>query len=113
MKKYSETLTQIEDLEVYERIRRNEQNAAKTIRLGKRDVKWLLHHLNLTSVMAVVQRRKNQQRYNILRKNFKSVASDNRKKVILYVGNFDKPMKSAAGNECMETNYFLNNVDTS
>lgn len=97
VKKYSEALTQIEDLEVYERIRKNEQNAAKTIRLGKRDVKWLLHHLNLTSVMAVVQRRKNQQRYNMLRKNFKSAASDNRKKVILYVGNFDKPMKSAAG----------------
>ena len=94
---YSKSLTRIRDLELYERIRKSEQEAAKIQRLGKRDINWLLHHLNMTSVMAVTQRKKNQKNYQRLCQNFKGMKNDIREKVILYVGNFEKPTNSAAG----------------
>ena len=96
---YSESLTKISNLELYERIRENEQNAAKSIRLGKRDMNWILHHLNFTSIMAVMQRKKNQKHFSCLREDFKDGDSSvcGKEKVILYVGNFESPTNSAAG----------------
>lgn len=103
IKEYSDEVSKVNDWYVYESKRKFEQSDAFQKRLGKRDIKWLIGHLNLTSVRAVMQRKSNQNKFleetKFLRDyNGKDLERKERKNnVVLYVGNFDRPDKSAAG----------------
>lgn len=61
---YSEALENIGDEQIYENRRQQEIVQARAERLNKRGLTWVLRHLNITSVMAVRQRKKNQKKFN-------------------------------------------------
>lgn len=61
---YSSALENIRDKQIYENRRQQEIVRARAERLNKRGVDWALAHLNFTSVMAVLQRKKNQKMFN-------------------------------------------------
>lgn len=104
IKRYSDNIVNVEDWYLYEERRKFEQKNAAMSRLAKKDIKWLLGHMNFVSVMAVLQRKKNQKIFSIetqklhdhyfLLENKQYISSA---KKILYIGNFDRPDKSAAG----------------
>lgn len=101
IKKYSDEIENVTDWLSYENKRQNEQQNAFSKRLGKRNIHWLLGHMNKSAFQAVKQRKINNKKFkdNILKLNKKYCYNDikNHKKCILYVGNFDRPDKSAAG----------------
>ena len=49
--------------ERYEQMRKSEMLSARDKRMNRRDLRWLLRHLNLPSVMAVLQRRSNSAHF--------------------------------------------------
>ena len=98
LKKYSDVILHINDLEQYEKVRKQEQKIANITRLGKRDFGWLVHHLNIESAMAVYQRRSNLKAFSKNKEEWYDVKHKTaRKRVVLYIGNFEKPSSSAAG----------------
>lgn len=91
---YSSMLYGIDNVDKYDDIRRKEQSKAQVNRLGKRDFKWLLGHMNLNAVMSVLQRKNNQKQF---RKISDSYCEGDYRDAIVYVGNFDRPEMNAAG----------------
>ena len=94
IRKYSEYLDNVQDIESYELLRKEEQKVAKERRLGRRDLKWLVSHMNYNSIMCVCQRKINQKHFN---KESESFYTTKPKDIVLYMGNFDKPDINAAG----------------
>ncbi len=98
IEKYGKTIEQTCGQAEYERKRTEEQQSARTQRLGKRDLSWLLHHLNYASVVTVLQRRKNQRAFASVVESFSDLAGDlDTGGKALYVGNFGTPHTNAAG----------------
>lgn len=100
-KVYSAKLNNVVDWLIYDKLREYEYKEAFKKRLGKRDIKWLLGHLNIKSTRTVFQRRKNKECFinstkNIM-KNIYNKKYEEHRKTIVYIGNFDRPNKSAAG----------------
>lgn len=60
---YSEALDNIKDWSEYQNRRNQEMKEAFSARMGKRDGKWLLGHLNRSSLEAVLQRKRNAKAF--------------------------------------------------
>lgn len=63
IEQYSKVIESIENEQIYESKRKLEISKARTERLNRRGFGWLVHHLNLTAIMAVLQRKTNQQKF--------------------------------------------------
>lgn len=98
---YSNKLENIVDWISYDNLREHEYKKAFKERLGKRDLKWVVGHLNIKAMKSVLQRKKNKKYFiedtkDIVKIiNKKNIALN--KKTVIYIGNFDRPNKSAAG----------------
>ena len=105
---YSAEINMIYNREAYEFQRYQEKKNIDGVRLGKRNFKWLLHHLNINSIGAVWQRKINQKRFNEI---IIDIDEDNKMKndCILYIGNFDQCNRSAAGKRVYGNKLLLNN----
>ena len=69
---YSKKIKKIDDETEYDAVRKNEIIAARTQRLGKRNLKWLLDRLNRNYIVAVVQRKINQRALAKVKKGFET-----------------------------------------
>lgn len=67
---YSRKIKEFHDEMEYDAVRKNEIIAARTQRLGKRDLKWLLDRLNRNYIVAVMQRKINQRAFAKVQKGF-------------------------------------------
>ena len=95
---YSSAISELYGKYEYEITRTIEQQKARTQRLGKRNAQWLIKHLNFSSIMTVVQRKKNQKCFANVVDAFsvysKNISFDGK---VLYVGNFGLPKTNAPG----------------
>lgn len=100
-KVYSDKLRNIIDWISYDNLREHECKEAFKKRLGKRDMKWILGHLNIKALNSIIQRKKNKKYFINHMKDIKNVICkeniSSHKKTVVYIGNFDRPDKSAAG----------------
>ncbi len=100
-KVYSKKLENILDWISYDNLREHEYKKAFKERLGKRDIKWVIGHLNIKAIKAVLQRKKNKKYFIENTKDIVKIINKKNinlnKKTVIYVGNFDRPDKSAAG----------------
>lgn len=100
VKEYSNQLGNILSPEHYESIRKKECELANRQRLGNRDLRWVYHHINLSSVMSVLQRKSNQKNFNQVLgflDNKNELFQHLKKETVIYVGNFEMPTVNAAG----------------
>ncbi len=82
----------------YESFRKRERQEAQIQRLGKRDWKWLINHLNYNSVATFIHGKKNSAEFISVLSGFLSRLNENiSKEAIIYVGNFGMPTSNAAG----------------
>ena len=96
--KYSSAIKELYGKSEYEIIRLQEQQKARSERLGKRDVHWLMNHLNYSSVMTVIQRKMNQKNFTDVVDSFATYSNNNVfDGKVLYVGNFGLPDSDAPG----------------
>ncbi len=58
--KYGQELSVVHDWGEYQRNRLTDMSEATGKRLGRRDAKWLLNHMNTKAIEAVLQRKKNK-----------------------------------------------------
>ena len=98
IEEYSQTIRSQYGKPEYERIRQEEQQNARIRRLGKRDIKWLVNHLNYNSVMTVLHGRKNHSQFieivgNYSRQTYNAFS----KGKALYIGNCGMPETNAPG----------------
>ncbi len=63
IEQYSSSITNIDDIEFYEQQRKIEMLNANISRLGKRDINWIINHLNFNSVGTRFQRHINEKRF--------------------------------------------------
>lgn len=95
---YSNFISALYGKNEYESVRSDEQQKAQVLRLGKRDVKWFINHLNCNSVMTVLQRRNNQRNFTrVVDSICEYSGNDSFFANVLYVGNFGLPDTNAAG----------------
>lgn len=106
---YSEVISSLYGKPEYEHIRQEEQQKARLKRLGKRDWKWLINHLNYNSVMTVLHGQKNHSRFVEVVDSI-TWQSDNipSKDIVLYVGNFGMPTTNAPGKRVYANSLLLN-----